>query len=422
MSPLLLQSLTAFFATLIGVVALSRVAPILGLTDKPSGRKLHRGEIPMVGGIAIFIALSLAAVVWGESNQSLITVNGNEALPVFMVCGVFLVLTGALDDRFHLGVFMRVLSEVLVALVVIEFLDLQVAHLGDIVNTGLITLPPTITYPFTVIAIFGIINAFNMLDGMDGLLAMLVLTTLTTFHLFTATPPGFVSLAIGAALLAFLVSNLKLSPIIPKTFLGDAGSKLLGFIVVCLLLAAASAQVGETKLIQPVTALFIVALPLYDMVFTSLRRIIRRGSPFAADRSHIHHLMQDLGFSDRRALVIILGIHLSVTFIGLMLHRANTPEYFQFGIFLGGFGLYSLLSSQLWLVAYRLKEASPSISVKFNADGSLQADGSLYASATLNADSPLIEGSLPATEKAALTPEPVGADEISNITPLRKND
>ena len=211
-----------------------------------------------------------------------------------------------------------------------------------------------------------------MLDGMDGLLGSLVITTLIMFHLFTGTVPGFVSLAIGAALLAFLVSNLNLSPIIPKTFLGDAGSKLLGFIVVCLLLAAASAQVGQSKLIQPVTALFIVALPLYDMVFTSLRRIIRKGSPFAADRSHIHHLMQDLGFSDRRALVLILGIHLCVTFVGLMLHRANTPEYFQLAIFMGCFGLYSLMASQMWLVAERLqtsKQAIPMRSENTDTDG-----------------------------------------------------
>ena len=64
---------------------------------------------------------------------------------------------------------------------------------------------PSLSYAFTVVAIFGIINAFNMLDGMDGLLASLVITTLVLFHLFTASQPGFVSLAIGA--LAFLVSN-----------------------------------------------------------------------------------------------------------------------------------------------------------------------------------------------------------------------
>jgi len=404
MSPLLLQSLTAFFATLLGVVALSRVAPTLGLTDKPSGRKLHRGEIPMVGGIAIFMALSLAALVWGESNQSLITVNGNNALPVFMACGAFLVLTGALDDRFHLGVFMRVLSEVLVALAVIEFLDLRVAHLGDLAGSGTLSLSPMIAYPFTVVAIFGIINAFNMLDGMDGLLALLVITTLVTFHLFTETAPGFVTLAISAALLAFLVSNLGLSPLVPKTFLGDAGSKLLGFIVVCLLLAAASGQVGKVKLVEPVTALFIVALPLFDMVFTTLRRLIRKGSPFAADRSHIHHLMQDLGFSDRRALVIIVGIHLSVTFIGLMLHRATTPEHYQFGIFLGIFTLYCLISSQLWLIVKRLQEPAPSISINFNTD------------------KPEKMGAQQAPEAKAPATAPASTADSNNITPLRKHD
>jgi len=389
MSPLLIQSLTAFFATLVAIVVLAKIAPTLKLTDKPSARKRHKGEIPIVGGIAIFAALAVAGSLWGDAYQTLITVNGNDALWVFMSCGAFLVVTGVLDDRFHLGVFMRVLSEVLVAIAVIEFLDLRVAYLGDLASMGTIKLPMELAYPFTVIAIFGIINAFNMLDGMDGLLASLVITTLVTFHLFTATTPGFVSLAIGASLLAFLVSNLKLSPVIPKTFLGDAGSKLLGFIVVCLLLAAASGQVGESKLIQPVTALFVVALPLFDMVFTSFRRIVRRGSPFTADRSHIHHLMQDLGFSDRRALVIILGIHLSVTFIGLVLHRASTPEYYQFAVFIGCFGLYSLLASQLWLVAYRLRDLTPTLSVSFSEQ--------------------------PATaEKAKDMPRP------ENITPLRK--
>ena len=362
---LAVQSLAAFFITLSAILVGAPIAHRLGITDTPNARKRHQGEIPIIGGAAIFMALALTGLFWGDANQSLITVNGNDALWVFMGCGAFLVITGMLDDRFHLGVFVRVLSEVLVAIAVIELLDLQVAYLGDLFASGILKMGPSLAYPFTVIAIFGIINAFNMLDGMDGLLASLVITTLVLFHLFTSTQPGFVSLAIGAALLAFLVSNLNLSPVVPKTFLGDAGSKLLGFIVVCLLLAAASAQVGDVKLIQPVTALFIVALPLYDMVFTTLRRMIRKGSPFAADRSHIHHLMQDLSFSDRRALVIIVCIHSSVALFGLVLHRAGTPEYYQLSIFLGCFALYSLLSSQLWHVAKRLESQAVAITVQF---------------------------------------------------------
>ena len=381
---LAVQSLAAFFITLAAIVAGAPIARRWGLTDAPNTRKRHQGEIPIIGGVAIFVSLALTGFFWGDTNQSLITVNGTDALWVFMGCGAFLVVTGMLDDRFHLGVFIRVMSEVLVAIAVIELLDLQVAYLGNLFGSGILKMGPSLSYAFTVIAIFGIINAFNMLDGMDGLLASLVITTVALFHVFTATQPGFVSLAVGAALLAFLVSNLNLSPVVPKTFLGDAGSKLLGFIVVCLLMAAASGQVGQVKLIQPVTALFIVALPLYDMVFTSLRRIIRKGSPFAADRSHIHHLMQDLGFSDRRALVIIVCIHSSVALIGLVLHRAGTPEYYQLAIFLGCFALYSLLSSQLWLVAKRLESQAIAINVQFEGGGDSNMGGSAPSSGNVS--------------------------------------
>ena len=382
MSPLLLQSLTAFFATLLLLAALARIAPHVGLIDKPFGRKRHQGEVPVIGGIAIFLALCLVGLFWSESNQTLITANGNDALLVFIGCGAFLVIAGALDDRFHLGVFVRVFSEILVALAVSEFLDLRIAGLGDLFGSGTLLLDPMLIYPFSVIAIFGTVNAFNMLDGMDGLLPLLVVTTLVIFHFFTGSEPGFVTLAIGASLLAFLVSNLSLSPLVPKTFLGDSGSKLLGFIVACLLLAAASEQVGQIKLIKPATALYVVALPLYDMVFTCLRRMVRKGSPFVADRSHIHHLMQDLGFSDRRALVIIVCIHSSLALIGLVLHRAGTPEYYQLAIFLVCFALYSLLASQFWLVAKRLESQAVAINVQF--DGGADSDTSDTAASSGN--------------------------------------
>lgn len=354
MSPLLFQSLTSFSVTLAAIVLLARLAPTVGLLDAPGDRKQHNGHIPLVGGIAIFIASIVGAILWGDSNQTLVTVNGNEALWVFMSGGAMLVVTGALDDRYDLGVFMRILSECAAALIIIEGLDLHVGSLGDLLGTGAIKLPPAVAYPFTVIAIFGVINAFNMLDGVDGLLASLVLLTLLAFHLYTGTAPGFLSLFISAALLAFLVSNLQLTQLIPKTFLGDAGSKLLGFIVVSLILAAASQQIGGQKLIEPVTALYLIGLPLFDMVFTSLRRVIRGQSPFSPDRTHIHHLLLSLGFSRRRTVSIILSTSAAISLLGLMLNSARTPEPVQFTIFLGSFLFYSWITSQAWHISARL--------------------------------------------------------------------
>ena len=129
------------------IISLAPVARNLGLVDAPTSRKRHEGDVPLIGGIAIFLALALVATFWGDSNKTLITVNGNDALWVFMGCGAFLVLTGSLDDRFKLGIFVRVLSEVLVAIAVIELLDLQVAYLGDLVGSGLLRMDPTLAYP-----------------------------------------------------------------------------------------------------------------------------------------------------------------------------------------------------------------------------------------------------------------------------------
>lgn len=354
MSPLLQQSLVAFIFTLTAITVLARLAPAIGLVDTPDERKLHIGQVPLIGGIAIFLSLILGALLWGGESVTMITGNGHS-IWVFMSAGAVLVMLGIADDRSHVSVFTRVVIEVAVALIIIEGLDLNVRHLGDLVGTGHIALPAWLAYPFTVICIFGVINAFNMLDGMDGLLGIMMLITLAGFHLFTGIVPGLVSVFIGSSLLAFLVSNLKLSPFIPKSFLGDAGSKLLGFIVVLLILAATSAQIGGEKLMQPVTALYIVGLPLFDMVFTTLRRLRTRRSPFSPDRSHIHHLMQALGMSNRRALLVIGCVGLCCPFLGLMLSKSGATTPYQFYTFCGCFVMYCVLMSQAWQVAERLK-------------------------------------------------------------------
>lgn len=356
MTPSLLQSITAFVCTLTAIVALAPLARRVGLVDVPTKRKRHQDAIPLIGGLAIFIAFLTGAVLWGSADTTAIMIRGQNALDVLLGCSAFLVVAGMLDDRFRIGVLMRIASEILVALAVIELLDLRLTHLGDLIGIGQIKMPATVSYIFTVVAIFGLINAFNMLDGIDGLLSSLVITTIVGFHLFTATKPDLISLFILSSLSAFLISNLSASPIIPKCFLGDAGSKLLGFVVVCLLLSAASGQVGGRQIIQPATALFLVTVPLFDMVFTTIRRIIRKGSPFAADRSHIHHLFLDLGFSHRQALMLIVTINLAATSLGLLLHQLNAPEYYQFGVFIGMFFMYCVLGSQAWIVAGKVSD------------------------------------------------------------------
>lgn len=354
MSPALSQACAAFIMCIGLLSLLSRIAPKVQLVDTPDHRKTHNGDIPLVGGLSIYLTLLFGVLIWGQPESSIVSRHTNS-FQVFLFAGAILVLLGAIDDRRGVSVFTRVTVEVIVALIVIEGLDLTAANLGDLIGTGNIKLPPWLAYPFTVICIFGVINAFNMLDGMDGLLGIIILITLFAFHLFTGTPPGLITIFISASIAAFLISNLNLSPYIPKTFLGDAGSKLLGFIVVALILAATSAQVGGSKLIEPVTALFLVGLPLWDMTFTTLRRVVTRQSPFAADRTHIHHLAQELGLSHRRSLLAIGSIGTAAPLLGLMLSRSGATTPHQFYVFMGCFTLYCVMASQAWWVAETLK-------------------------------------------------------------------
>jgi len=352
MSNLLIQTLVAFFSTLIFLRLLSAVAPRVGLVDAPNQRKLHSGQVPLVGGVAIYLSLLLGAMLWGNEGFDSLSAHG-KPLWVFLLAGGILVTVGMLDDIRHVSVFARILTEVVVALLIIEGLDLRANNLGDLVGTGPVTLKGWIAYPFTVVCVFGIINAYNMLDGMDGVLGIMGLITLFCFHLFTDTAPGFITVFISMSLVAFLVSNLGLWPAIPKTFLGDSGSKLMGLIVVSLILTVADAQVAGLKYIEPVTALYLVGLPLYDMTFTTLRRVFRGYSPIRPDRSHIHHLMQDLGLSDRRGLLVISTLGLTSPLLGLMLARSGSSTPYQFFIFVGLFLLYCVLMQQAWTVAER---------------------------------------------------------------------
>ncbi len=351
MSTALQQATVAFVLTLAIIALLARIAPRFGLVDTPDHRKLHRGNIPVVGGVAIVLTLLICALLWAEQSASVLGKDG-RALWVFLIAACMLTALGVIDDLRGMSVFTRISAEVVVALVVIEGLDLIPRNLGDLIGTGNLIMVDWIAYPFTVIAIFGVINAYNMLDGIDGLLSIIVLITIFAFHAFSGLEPGLITVTLMASLSAFLVSNLGLSPYIPKTFLGDAGSKLLGFIVVSLILAVSAVQV-DVQYIQPVTALYLIGLPLFDMVFTTLSRIYRRKSPFSADRNHIHHLMQALEMSHRRSLLLIGCGGLALPFIGLMLDHSGAATPQQFFIFLGLFVMYCLFMSQAWRVAAR---------------------------------------------------------------------
>ena len=133
-----------------------------------------------------------------------------------------------------------------------------------------------------------------------------------------------------------------------KVFMGDAGSMLIGFTVIWLLLL--SSQNGTKPPLRPVTALWLIALPLMDMAAIMIRRIRRGDSPFKPDREHLHHIFQRLGFTSTQTLIVIFSISALYAGIGIYSEMVGVPEYIMLYGFLVCFLIYLTLLSNIWKI------------------------------------------------------------------------
>ncbi|MFZ1575434.1 MAG: MraY family glycosyltransferase [Chromatiaceae bacterium] len=316
----------AFITSALVMAALHFLAPRIGLMDHPNKRrKAHRHPVPLTGGIAIFSGLVAGAL--GSLTLETATLHG-------LLGAAVILLVGGLDDRFEVPTHWRLLGQVAAALILVLGAGVEIDSLGDLLGMGPIETGP-LAILFTVVAIVGIINAFNMIDGIDGIdgltggLAFIVLGILSILTWAAGGDLSFLLLAVMVAIIPFLACNLELwRRGCSKAFLGDGGSMLLGYIVVWALIEATQTQGA----IAPVTALWLVGIPLLDILATMVRRLIAGKSPFSADRGHLHHLLSRLFGSARIALALILLGALLLAGIGLAGEHLGLAESVMFGL------------------------------------------------------------------------------------------
>ena len=161
--------LIGFLVTVTMMLALRPVAVQLRLVDVPGGRKTHSGEVPVIGGIAIFLGLLASVLAMGWVG------HGQAAL---LVAAAVMVLVGAMDDRFDLPANARILAQIAAVMTLVLASELTVQSLGDLLGLGEIRLG-SVSFIFTVVAAIALINGFNMLDGLDGLAGGVALVALT---------------------------------------------------------------------------------------------------------------------------------------------------------------------------------------------------------------------------------------------------
>lgn len=316
------------FAMALGLTPLSRqIAMRLGVVDKPNQRKIHLDHKPLMGGLAIYVALALAVMLFSPPRHL-------RELGAVLAGAAALALMGLLDDRYGLSARLRLGVQALTALGLVAF--------GIRMNLTGLLLPDA---ALTVVWVVALTNAANFMDNMDGLTAGFSAVAAFFFLVIAITQGLSLVSSLAAALLGsalgFLVYNFNPS----STFMGDMGALPLGFILGVLALKIQFEQPFSVYWLGPV---LVLALPLFDITLVVVTRLLEGRSPAQAGKDHTSHRLMSLGFSQRQTL-FLLG--LACVLFGALgfLVSAAPPDI---ALKLGAFGLLllaALFGLMMWV-------------------------------------------------------------------------
>ena len=328
------------------VMLLSRVAPRLGLVDVPGGRKAHPRAIPLVGGIAIFIAFLAAA--WFASIA--------HHVSWFLLALSVVIAVGFWDDVTEIRPRAKFAIEVIASGMMIWGAGIELHSVGDLLGWRPIGLW-MFGVPLTVFAIVGVVNAVNMMDGMDGLggsIAFVAFAWYAAIAWYSGLDVQFATaLILCGAIGGFLLFNMRLPwQSHARVFLGDAGSLMIGF---ALGWFAIDLTQGFGRTLPPIAALWVLLLPLADCVSLMARRIRAGKSPFEADRHHIHHYLLARGFTHNQTLAILVALSMLFGAVGFAGWRLEVPEAALFWPFFFGYFAYHVWIQRAW----RILDARP---------------------------------------------------------------
>ncbi|TNF98355.1 MAG: undecaprenyl/decaprenyl-phosphate alpha-N-acetylglucosaminyl 1-phosphate transferase [Gammaproteobacteria bacterium] len=340
-STLIYSMLLGFGVTALLLQSLRRVALHINLVDTPDVRKDHVGAIPLIGGLAMFIGFSFAIL--------LLEIPINHLRSFFAGC-MILIIVGVLDDLRELSSYVRFAAQIIAAFIMIEFGNVQLIDFGAIGTSVEPVQLGIYAVPLTIFATVGVINALNMIDGLNGLAGLVSLITTLSMVLLCwiagSIDSAQILLLLATVIIAFLLFNCRYHA--GKTalaFMGDAGSMFLGFVLCWYFIQLSQ---GEQRIMSPVTALWIFAVPLIDTVTMMLRRILKRRSPFSADQEHVHHLLLKAGFNHLETVMIIFLIAITFAAIGIAAYLSGYSEARLFVIFLACFAIYFFMTLHAW--------------------------------------------------------------------------
>ncbi len=387
--------IVAFVVTMAVTPLIRKIALRTGIVDHPdSGRKEHRSTVPYLGGVAVFVglvaAIGLSYVVPGiRPGMALVPLNVVIALTVIL-------FTGLGDDVFHWPPNVKIGGQLVAAAFLAwdEKIGSRVAegllhpfeepfgNLIGIADFSFAAIPIPIPYMGTldcnvvhwvgagIIAFFvlGGCNASNLIDGLDGLLtgttAIMATALLAMSVLLAIDPNPVIAGELGAArvilcyallgsVIGFLPYNFKPAVI----FLGDAGSLLVGFNVIVIILLLG--ETGRTHLVF--AGLIVFGLPIVDTTLAILRRKLNKLPISAPDAEHLHHMLKRTKLGVVGAVFVMYGITILFSSIGILLALVRARVVYALVFVLAGFivvtGVKVARRRQVWLQSETMRKA-----------------------------------------------------------------
>lgn len=323
--------------SLVAIIEAKKHATRLGLVDEPDHRKVHLSPIPRVGGIGIITGF-FAGILFLQLARDFLPVDQSIlSLPdQYLLTGAIVIaVTGLVDDFRGISFRQKLVVQCLVSVYMILA--------GYRLNLDFGIYPryaEAISVPITFVWIIGVTNAVNLIDGLDGLAGGIFLISLLVISACSliagiAIPVVLLFCMVGAVL-GFLLLNWHPA----KTFMGDSGSLLLGYIIACYSLQTTIEPKGFFVFLVPVLA---VGLPVLDTLLSMVRRFMRGRPMFYPDKDHIHHRIQSVfKFSQRQTVYSLYGINILLGCFAIALMLANTLQGFFITLGAGCFVLFLL--------------------------------------------------------------------------------
>lgn len=282
----------SFFLTVALVPVLKRMAFSLNLVDVPGPRKVHQLPMPKTGGISMALGAFVPMMVW---------VSGNAFVDAVILGAAVILVSGIVDDVRPLNPVQKMIPQAVAAIIVIYWGDVRITSLGPLFTDP---LPWPVSIPLTLVTIIGITNAINLSDGLDGLAGGISLLSFAMI-VFLSHQSGLPDTAVMAvAVVGGIAGFLRYNTHPAMLFMGDAGSQLLGFLSIVFAIGLTQANTPYGKwLFLP-----LIGFPILDTATVMVERILKKRSPFRADKNHFHHRLMGLGFVHTESVLIIYAV------------------------------------------------------------------------------------------------------------------